>query len=172
MKAREARELEERREREKEARVRAKERRRRFLWWARKHALGEEPPATGGGDVMVVTVRVPPGREVHRRRFEAGMPLDRVFVWAETLCVSDADENEDEEEGDIPTEAETTSLGFRLATSYPRRVLEREGTVGGCEALRAGGGVLVLERTDGAADDDAEGAEEADEDEDDDEDDE
>ncbi|KAL7413742.1 hypothetical protein BDY24DRAFT_370064 [Mrakia frigida] len=148
---REERERRERVEREKEE-GRKRERRIEYLRFARAKLIPEETLTTDSA-TTVITLRLPPHPKPYKRRFPSTTPVEVLYLWADTLTLPEDLPRAGDPE-DPPTDVGggyKHEFGFRLATSYPRKVVELEegngdGTVGGSEVLRVGAGVVVLER--------------------------
>lgn len=152
----EERERAERVEREKEE-ERRRERRIEYLRFARRNLIPEEKTgldvdSTKKTTTTLITLRLPPHPKPYKRRFPSNTPLEVLYLWADTLTLSEDLPRAGDPE-DPPTDVGgggyKHEFGFRLATSYPRKVVELgegDGTVGGSEVLRVGAGVVVLER--------------------------
>lgn len=140
-----------------------------YLRFARSTLVPAEP---GLDDVSAVSIalRLPPIARPFKRRFPASTPLEMLMLWADTLTIP-ADLPAAGDPSEPPTDAELFGqpyhheFAFKLATSYPRRVLvttDGDGTIGGSPVLKAGAGVLVYEATESPAscgdDEDGEGS--------------
>lgn len=122
------------------------ERRQRYLRWVLNPESNILPAelALGEQGAVAITLRVPPQPKPYKRRFPSHTPLSTIYLWAETLTLPAGTTPSDE-----PASSEgVDEFAFRLATSYPRKVVEvteGDGTVGGSEVLKKGAGVVVLE---------------------------
>lgn len=165
--AEEAKQREAEREEEREE-VRARAR-LAYLRFARSSLLPAEPPLDDKLAVSI-TLRLPPTHRPFKLRFSPSTSLEHLYLWADTLTIPDSFSPADDPDS-LPTEAEVYdhTFCFRLATSYPRSVLELsdgDGTVGGSPVLKAGGWSLVYEslqpsaRDLGSDDDEEESSEE------------
>jgi FAS-associated factor 2 len=136
-----------------------------YLRFARSTLLPTEPPLD---DTLAssIALRLPPTPRPFKRRFPASTPLEVLYLWADTLTIpadlpAAGDPAEPPTDSDLAGQPYRHEFAFKLATSYPRRVLDTsdgDGTIGGSPILKAGAGVLVFEATEGsgshAADDD------------------
>lgn len=123
-----------------------------YLRFARSALLPTEP-ALDDTSAFSIALRLPPAPRPFKRRFPASTPLEVLYLWSDTLTIPAdltpaADPDSPPTDADLGGEAYSHAFGFRLATSYPRKVLELsdgDGTIGGSPVLKAGAGVLVYE---------------------------
>jgi FAS-associated factor 2 len=163
LKAREEREGEERRQREesrkREEAVERERRREAWLRYGKSAILGDQAGGSEEEGGVYVTLRFTKGdqRAHHRRRFPSSTPIQHLYLWAATISLpsDDSDGRPSSPPSLAPPGTERWTepeggWGFRLATSYPRRVLDVEGVdgeecVGESKTLKEGAGVLVFE---------------------------
>lgn len=136
-----------RKEREaREAQRIVEDKAKRIQWrrYARKHLL---PPSQGP---IRVALRTPLGAERHMRQFEPSAGTEVLFVWAETLLIP-SNEDEEDDPDSPPVDFEPPS-DFRIVTQYPRREIERTpvGGEAGWETIKAAGGALFAEKSEGS----------------------
>lgn len=136
-----------------------------YLRFARSSLLPAEP-ALDDSSASSIALRLPPTPRPFKRRFPASTPLEVLYLWADTLTIPAdlpvaGDPSEPPTDADLDGRPYRHEFAFKLATSYPRKVLDTsdgDGTIGGSAVLKAGAGVLVFEAAEPsgshAADDD------------------